>query len=40
MNGDGGTVPGAEDPRVGSALTNRVYFKEFYYLSDLTYRHN
>lgn len=37
MNGDGGTVPGVEDPRIGSAQTKRVFFKEFYFSSDLTY---
>ena len=36
MNGDGGTVPGVEDPRIRSAQTKRVFLKEFYHLSELT----
>lgn len=29
MNGDGGTIPGVEDPRVGSAPTKPVHLKKF-----------
>ena len=38
MNGDGGTVPGVEDPRAGAVSTKRVYFTRSHTSFDLTHR--
>ena len=34
MNGDGGTITGVKDPRVGAIPTKRVHFPVFYSICD------